>query len=533
MKAKDKTEDLVEMRQRIIELQTVDAQRQRAERALRESERRYRLLAENVTDVIWTMDMNLRYTYTSPSVKRMRGYSVEEVMTQTAAQSLTATSFEVAVEAFAQELAAEGMEQTDPNRSRTLELELNCKDGSTVWAESEITFLRDPDGQPVGILGISRDITERRRAQAVLRKAYDELEMRVKERTSALVEANQKLRCEIKERKRAEEALRESEGEYRRLLGDINDAYLVIQDEKVVFANERAVEIYGVPLDQFIGSPLGSSFPADLQQQLRERFRRRIAGEAEPERYELTTAIGKTVEVNAKLINYEGRPAVATVVRDITQRKQAEEERQQNFYRLMRTLEGTVHALASMVEMKDPYTAGHQRGVTQLACAIAKQIGLFGEKLQGIRIAGVLHDIGKVNVPAEILTKPGHLTETEFPLIKTHTQVGHDVVETIDFPWPIAQIVLQHHERMDGSGYPAGLSGEDILLEARILAVADVVEAMASHRPYRPALGLDKALEEISQHRGVLYDPEVVDACLKLFAEKGFAFKRDEGSDCR
>jgi len=152
-------------------------------------------------------------------------------------------------------------------------------------------------------------------------------------------------------------------------------------------------------------------------------------------------------------------------------------------------------------------------------------LGLPTEQIHGIRMAGIIHDIGKIYIPFEILSKPGWLTEVESNLIKAHPQTGYNILDTIEFPWPIAKIVLQHHERMDGSGYPSGLSGEDIILEARILAVADVVEAMACNRPYRPALGIDTALEEISRNRGVLYYPPIVDACLKLFNEKGFKFE--------
>jgi energy-coupling factor transporter ATP-binding protein EcfA2 len=210
---------------------------------------------------------------------------------------------------------------------------------------------------------------------------------------------------------------------------------------------------------------------------------------------------------------------------EVAERRRAEEELLQSYVRLQRGLEGTVNIVAVAIEMRDPYTAGHQRRVTQLACAIAKEMGLPEEQIEGLRMAGRIHDLGKINVPAEVLSKPGRLTDLEYGLIKVHPQVGHDMLKTIEFPWPVAPIVLQHHERMDGSGYPQGLSGEEIILEARILGVADVVEAMASHRPYRPARGIDKALEEISQNRGVLYDPKVVDACLKLFAEKGFEFE--------
>jgi putative nucleotidyltransferase with HDIG domain len=217
--------------------------------------------------------------------------------------------------------------------------------------------------------------------------------------------------------------------------------------------------------------------------------------------------------------------AVANRLGDATERKQAEEELKRYSEKLQELIDNITKAIALTTAMRDPYTSGHQQRVTRLACAIAEEMGLNKEMLAEIRVAGSLHDIGKMYIPSEILTKPGRLTDTEFDMIKTHSKVGYDILKTIDFPWPIAPIVLQHHERADGSGYPSGISAKDVLLEARILAVADVVEAMASHRPYRPAHGIDKALEEISQNRDILYDPEVVDACLKLFKEKVFKFE--------
>jgi len=205
--------------------------------------------------------------------------------------------------------------------------------------------------------------------------------------------------------------------------------------------------------------------------------------------------------------------------------EQVKEELKQSYEKAEKILEGVVQAVALTVDIRDPYTASHQRRVGQLSSAIAKEMNLALDQIKEIHIAGVLHDIGKISVPSEILTKPGRLNEMEMNLLKAHPQVGYDILEKIDFPWPLAKIILQHHERMDGSGYPTGLSGKEILLEARILGVADVVEAMSSHRPYRPALGVNKALEEISKNRGILYDPEVVDACVKLFKEKGFKFE--------
>ena len=189
---------------------------------------------------------------------------------------------------------------------------------------------------------------------------------------------------------------------------------------------------------------------------------------------------------------------------------------------LSEALLGIVNAMSVTVEKRDPYTAGHQFRVAKLAQAIAEEMGLPKQTVEGTYLAGIIHDIGKISVPAEILSKPSRLLEEEFSLIKKHSQTGYDILKTIKFLWPIPDIVLQHHERLDGSGYPQGLAGDDILVEARILAVADTVESMASHRPYRPELGLEIALEEIMQKRGKLYDEAVVDACIALFNEKGY-----------
>jgi len=193
--------------------------------------------------------------------------------------------------------------------------------------------------------------------------------------------------------------------------------------------------------------------------------------------------------------------------------------------RLQRSMEATIQVIAGTVEMRDPHAAGHQRRVAELATALARELGWSEDRAHGVHLAGVVHDVGRIKIPADILSKPGKLNRIEFELIKTHPEAGHEILKGVDFPWPIAQIVLQHHERLDGSGYPHGLKADDILLEARILAVADVVEAMASHRPYRPALGVDKALEEIGANAATTYDADVVRACIALFREKGFAFK--------
>ena len=188
-------------------------------------------------------------------------------------------------------------------------------------------------------------------------------------------------------------------------------------------------------------------------------------------------------------------------------------------------LEGMIHTLSSTVEARDPYTSGHQIRVAELACAIARELKLPEDRITAIRMAGVIHDIGKIAIPGEILSKPSRLLKVEFQLLKIHPKVGYDILKNSNFPLPLADIVYQHHEKIDGSGYPKGLAGKEILLEARIMTVADVVESMSSHRPYRPALGIDATLETISENRGTLFDPDVVDACLKVIRKEGFTFK--------
>ena len=209
-------------------------------------------------------------------------------------------------------------------------------------------------------------------------------------------------------------------------------------------------------------------------------------------------------------------------VTTIAKAHELEEKVKQDEYSLRGVLNEAVRSIVILCETRDPYTSSHQQQVAKLACAIAREMGLSEDQIEGIRITGIIHDIGKVAVPAEILSKPGKINSHEFGIIKTHPQVAYDILKGLVFPWPVAQAILHHHERLDGSGYPKGLSGDDVIIEARILGVADVVEAMASHRPYRPALGIDKALAEISKSKGTLYDTRVVEACLKIFAEKRF-----------
>jgi putative nucleotidyltransferase with HDIG domain len=223
-------------------------------------------------------------------------------------------------------------------------------------------------------------------------------------------------------------------------------------------------------------------------------------------------------QINASLLTRSMRHAV--------ERKRTEKKIQVSYYKLERVFEETVEALSSVLGQRDPFTRNHQSNVTKLACAIAERMELSQDRIKGLRLAGLLHDIGKISIPAEILIKPSRLTDAEYRIVKIHARTAYDILKKIEFPWAIADIVLQHHERLDGSGYPQGLKNGEILLEAKIIAIADVVEAMSSHRPYRPAPGIEKALAEIKKNRGKLYEPEAVDVCLKLFKEKRFEFEQ-------
>ncbi|GAB4116371.1 MAG: hypothetical protein Kow00103_12010 [Candidatus Caldatribacteriota bacterium] len=336
----------------------INIQRYRTEEKLRENEARLRQINDNISDVVFTMDMNMNTTYISPSIYKLTGFQVNDYLKK----SLEEKHPNEAIKRFKKILKEELEKEKDPlsnkNRSRIIEFEHYKADGSLIIFQSHISFIRDKNGKPIGLQGVSRDITKLKYSQLKFQKAMD--------------------------------------------------------------------------------------------------------------------AIIKTI--------------------------------------------------SKMGEAKDPYTAGHQRRVSQLSLKIAQELCLSSDVMEGIKIAALIHDIGKIGISSEILVKPGQLSEAEFSLIKDHPNLGYNVLKDIEFPYPIAKIILQHHERINGSGYPQQLKGEEILLEAKIIGVADVVEAMSSHRPYRPALGIEAALDEISKNKGILYEPKVANTCIKLFKEKGFKF---------
>lgn len=291
--------------------------------------------------------------------------------------------------------------------------------------------------------------------------------------------------------------------------------------------NPRAAEIYGQrSVADLIGrDPLAFIAETDrskLTESMRKLYDREVLSIALE--FEVLRKDGAAISVsaNASLAIYNDMPAILGLIQDISEKKRAEELITNYVEQLNTAFLGTVKMVTSLGEMRDPYTAGHERRVAEIAMAIARALELDEQRIEGIKVAGYLHDIGKISVPTEILVKPGKFSQTEYALVKEHAQAGYDALKHVKFPWPVATVALQHHERMDGSGYPNGLKGDEILLESRIMAVADVIEAMASHRPYRAGLGIDKALAEIERGSGTIYDPIVAHACLRLFRERGY-----------
>jgi PAS domain S-box-containing protein/putative nucleotidyltransferase with HDIG domain len=330
---------------------------------------------------------------------------------------------------------------------------------------------------------------------------------------------------ERKGRRQAEAALHRQEALFRSLIENALDGICILdKDGKIRFASPAMAQILGrdsMRIEQ--ENVLKFVHPEDLPLLTGLLSARDASPAASIHEIRCRHKDDTWHTLEIALSDARNNPVVNGIiinVRDISGRKLAEANLRESIERQRATLEATLEALTLALEKRDPYTAGHERRVTGLACALAREVGMNEEQITTIRAAGILHDIGKIYVPAEILSKPGKLTALEVALIRNHPQVGYEILKSVPFPGPVAEVVLQHQERLDGSGYPAGLAGGNIMPEAKVLSVADVVEAMTSHRPYRPALGLAKALEEILRNRGVLYEEKVVDACVELLSRE-------------
>lgn len=361
------------------------------------------------------------------------------------------------------------------------------KDGSTIWVEASARMIEDG----MLVLAIIRDIGERRLAQR---------------------------------------ARRDSEQRFERALENVPDMVVVYDAElHVDFINGAADTVMGRAGADRIGRFDSVFWPPEIHEACLptlEAARADKSTHTVEVRVSLPQVGPRHLRITCAPLTDEAGEIreILAIAHDLTERMKAETDVRLRVEQLSRVVEGAVFALGQTVEFRDPYTASHSRRAAALAVAIGESLGVRGDALTGLRFAGLVHDVGMIVVPAGMLSRPAKLGIHEFALVKLHPQAGHDILAPIEFDLPVAQIVLQHHERLDGSGYPQGLSGDEILLEARILAVADVVAAMSSHRPHRPAFSIDAALAEIASHRGVLYEPDAVDVCVGLFRERGFSF---------
>jgi PAS domain S-box-containing protein/putative nucleotidyltransferase with HDIG domain len=327
----------------------------------------------------------------------------------------------------------------------------------------------------------------------------------------------------------AEQSLKESQEYLSKVMNAVADP-IFVKDRyhKWVLLNDAYCRFMGYRREELIGKSDFDFFPKEQAEVFWARDEVVFNEVKEDNNEEQFTDASGTVHIiltkKTLYIDKQGDKFIVGIIQDITQQKIIEESLLESYRKLQRTLEGTANALATALEKRDPYTAGHEKRVAKLACAIAEEMGLSKDAVAGIRVTAFLHDIGKIVVPAEILSKPSRLNEFEYSIVKTHPEVGYEILKELEFPWPVATVILQHHERLNGTGYPKGLNGESIIKEARIMAVADVTEAMCSHRPYRPSLGIQKALDELNQHKGTLYDPVAVDACIAVFTKRNFKF---------
>jgi PAS domain S-box-containing protein/putative nucleotidyltransferase with HDIG domain len=462
-----------------------ETERKQAERKVLESEKRFRAIMEQSPIAIALLDMNGQPVVSNAALSRMVGYSSGELSHMTFAEFTYPEDAEKDQSQFSALLEGKISEYS-------MEKRYVHKNGSIVWGNLFVTLRRDRNGLAEEIIGMAEDITER---------------------------------------KRAEEELQNREMRYRSVLESISlIGVMVDKESNITLCNDFMLNLTGWKRKEVLNCNYFDVFvPRDVVDSIqRDVSMKAIAAGTIPAHYEneIVTCKGerRMVSWNNTVLRDPGGSilGLSAIGEDITERKQTEEYVAHYLKELETAMQGTLLAVSNMVEMRDPYTAGHERRVGVIAADIAREMGWPDEKCNNLQSIGLVHDIGKIAIPAELLSKPTRLSALEYEIIKTHSERGYEILKEVKFRLPVAEIIYQHHERNDGSGYPRGLKGDEILPEARILSVADVLEAMASHRPYRPSLGIEKALTELERGQGTIYDTNAVNACLRLFREKGY-----------
>ncbi len=433
------------------------------------------LIAELSEELVGIHHLDGALLEASPSLSRAKEYGLVGL-----AAALTSA---LHPEDFAR-VRSQLMAMADGQDDMRMEWRVGSDEAPFRWIECRARLMRDPAGEPWRIVTVSHDATKRKQAESALRKTNRRI-------------AN--------------------------ILENVSDAFFVLDRQwRITYANARAEQWLLLPRYPAGKRVFWEICPGEIRDHLYASFDRALHKQSVAEIQNCPLPAGAWADVRA----FPSQDGIAVYMQDVSGQRRAEAGLKESVGRLQRSVEGVVGAMAFAVEIRDPFTAGHQRRVSILASAIARHLGYEPDAIETIRMGGLLHDTGKIAIPAEILCRPGKLSAPEISIIRTHAQVGYDVLKGIEFPKEIALVALQHHERLDGSGYPAGLRSDEIIPEARIMAVADVVEAMASHRPYRPALGMEKALAEVIQHRGTRYEDASVEACLAVFTHHGFDFEQ-------
>ena len=601
-----------------------EEQKSAALEELHQSEEKYRRITKCIPDLIWAMDMSGRFIYVNDAVERTHGWTVDEYLNLSLQELVSPPQLAKDTAMITEYLAKAHEPDFDHSSTLNFESEEIRKNGSTFLAEVTASFLWSDDGKPVGIIGITHDITERKRTEKILREkdehlrgitenlpgvifqfyakdsgeyglsyiskpvdefaeviphldtakldtVFDDFLSRICEEDRdpfvlSIAKAVQTVSrwnfegrvsipsgkmvwfqglsiptklddrvifdgilLNINDRKLAEEISHKSQEKFHKIFMTTPDCIAItrLNDGLIIDVNKGFEDIMGWKRETAIGAK-SNQHPINfwVHQSEHDLMLAELKSGKDVVHHEFTFRRSDGLErfgvYSARTITIDEQECVIFILKDITERKAIDAELQRTLEILRKSVGTTIQVMISAIEMRDPYTAGHQLRVSDIARTIATEMGLSQHTIDGIRMAGNIHDIGKLSIPSEILTKPSRLTPIEFALVQEHAQSGYEMLKNVDSPWPLAEIVYQHHERMDGSGYPRNLKGDAILIESRIMAVADVVEAMASHRPYRASLGIESALEEIEKNKGSLYDQDVVEICLKLFRKKGY-----------
>jgi len=490
----------------------------KAEEALKASEYKYHNLYDSSREGIFFTDMKSNVLGANKACTDMLGYSMDELKNIPFDKLTPKKCHKKEKNNTFKKLIKLG--NFDEN-----EREFIKKDGTIISVSVRRWLTLDKKGKPQGVWGFIRDITENKKAEETI-KDRDRRYFTFFENSPMPITVK-----DLSEIKKYLDRLKEKKIKDLRKYLDSNFFRIMpsIMKIKLLEANKAILKMLEASSKEDLLNNLGKIFTKELLNYYKEAIIAYFKGKKEFSGETIfNTLKGKKVNVYMRMNIIPGsgdtlKKVLSTAI-DITRQKKLDKELKECHKQLERTLSGTINALAAMAESRDPYTSGHQKRVTILAVAIAQDIGLDENIIEAVRIAALVHDIGKINVPSSILTRPGKISDIEFDMAKIHPSVGYEILKNIDFPWPIADIILQHHEKLDGSGYPKGLKEKDIKIEAKMLAVADVVEAMSSNRPYRPALGLDEAIKEITSGRGKVYDLSIVDSCLKILKGKGLSF---------